>query len=144
MQCRELMKSNVACVRFGQTVRDAAKIMRDGNLGFVPVCDIDGRVLGTLTDRDLAIRVLADGLSFESSATSVMTPMVVACLPDDDVQIAAERMAQAHVSRIVVVDTANRLEGVISLSDLAAALDPARAANTLKAIASREARASVS
>ncbi|HZA49460.1 MAG TPA: CBS domain-containing protein, partial [Myxococcaceae bacterium] len=61
MRCEEIMKKDVECVSPQDTVQAAAKRMRDENIGFLPVCDQSKKVQGTVTDRDLAIRVLADG-----------------------------------------------------------------------------------
>ncbi|MBI2396124.1 MAG: CBS domain-containing protein [Deltaproteobacteria bacterium] len=141
MLCREIMKTSVRCLSVSDTVQLAALTMRNANIGFLPICDDDGRVLGTITDRDLSIRVLADGLSPLTPVTAVMTPEVVACLPEDDVRVAEQRMARGRVSRMIVVGDDNVLRGVISLSDLAQR-DEAGAMRTLRAVSSRE-RASI-
>lgn len=142
MLCREIMKTGVRCLAVSDTVQLAALTMRNANIGFLPIVDDGGRVLGTITDRDLSIRVLADGLSPLTPVTAVMTPEVVACLPDDDVRAAEQRMARGQVSRIIVVGEDNVVRGVISLSDLARR-DEEGAARTLRAVTRREERASI-
>jgi len=120
MRCEEIMKRDVRTISPDDTVQAAAAIMRDANIGFLPVCDAtSGRVVGTLTDRDIAIRVVAEGHPASVSVGQVMTREVVTCSPEEDVRTAAQRMAAAKKSRIIVTDESGRPVGVISLSDLA-------------------------
>lgn len=140
MRCQEIMKKDVECVLPTDTVRDAAKRMRDENIGFLPVCDESRKVLGTLTDRDLAIRVLADACPSTTQVEEVMTRQVVSCRPEDDLTDAETLMSMNQKSRIVCVDAAGRLVGVISLSDLAQ-INDAQASQTLRLVAEREVRA---
>lgn len=141
MRCSELMKSAPVCVLPDATVQTAAKRMGDENIGFLPVCEASGKVLGTLTDRDLAIRVLSKALPATTRASDVMTCEVVSCRPDDDIQQAEERMRRERKSRILCIDAQGRLVGVISLSDIAQSEPDDRAAGTLRAVAAREAAA---
>lgn len=106
-------------------------------VGFLPVCDDGKRPMGTLTDRDIVLRVVAEGRPVETSVTDVMTLEVVSCRPDDDIQIALNKMSENRKSRIMVVGDDNALVGVISLSDLA---QHAEAGDTLRDVAEREAR----
>ena len=87
MRCREIMKKDVECVSATDTAQAAAKRMRDVNVGFLPVCDQSKRVLGTITDRDLAIRVLADASPSTTRMEDVMTREVVCCRPDDELRL---------------------------------------------------------
>ena len=119
MRCREIMKKDVECVSATDTAQAAAKRMRDVNVGFLPVCDQSKRVLGTITDRDLAIRVLADASPSTTRMEDVMTREVVCCRPDDELEEAENLMAKNQKSRIVVIDSGGALVGVISLSDIA-------------------------
>jgi CBS domain-containing protein len=118
MKCREIMKSDVAFVHESERAWAAAALMRDRNVGFLPVCDQAGRVIGTLTDRDLAIRIVADGISSDRNVGEIMTPEVVCCSPDDDVERAAELMEGHHKGRIMCVDNDGRVVGVISFADV--------------------------
>ena len=127
MRCMEIMKKDVECMSTGDTVQSAARRMRDENVGFLPVCDRDGKVLGTITDRDLAVRVLAEAQPATLSVGDVMSREVVACRPDDDLRRAQELMVTKHKSRIMCTDKDGRLVGVISLSDVAQREDGARA-----------------
>ncbi|WP_437855940.1 CBS domain-containing protein [Sorangium sp. So ce363] len=141
MLCSQLMKSEPVCVLPDTTVQTAAQRMVDENIGFLPVCDASGKVLGALTDRDIAIRVVAKALPATSRVADVMTCEVVACRADEDIQQAEERMRQAQKSRIMCTDALGRLVGVISLSDIARSEPDDRVAGTLRATATREAPA---
>jgi CBS domain-containing protein len=141
MRCAEIMKRDVECLSPNDTVEAAARRMRDENVGFLPVCDPDRQVLGTVTDRDLAIRVLAEAGAITLPVQYVMTREVVACRPDDDLVRAQDLMAENHKSRIMCLDPGGHLVGVISLSDIAQQGDPHRAGQTLRGVSEREARA---
>jgi len=119
MLCEELMTADVGVAFTGQPVRAAARVMRDLNVGFVPVCQSDGTVVGTVTDRDLAIRVLAEELPPSTPLDDVMSDGLVTCKPSDDIRAAEERMRTNQVNRILVIGDDGKLAGVISLADLA-------------------------
>lgn len=139
MRCEELMKRQVECVRAQDTVQDAARIMRDKGIGFLPVCDVDRRVLGTITDRDIVIRVVAEGKELAStSIEGVMTREVVACGPDQPIARCEELMAEHRKSRMMICDDDDRLVGVISLSDIAQSDRLRKAGRTLRKVTSRE------
>jgi CBS domain-containing protein len=135
------MKKDVHCLTETGNAQDAAKRMDELNVGFLPVCDRDQRRLGTLTDRDLALRVCAqDRRASQVGAAEVMSKEVIACRPDDDLGAAERLMAQHHKSRILVTDNDGRLVGVISLSDIVAREEPQAAIRTMREIVSREAQ----
>ena len=141
MNCRDLMKTDAHCVSPADTVEQAAVRMREQNVGFLPVCDQSRKVLGTVTDRDIAVRVVAAGRSSDTPVEDAMTRELVACSPEDDVQRALQLMAENQKSRIVCVDEQGCLEGVISLSDIAQSAEVGgRGAETLRRITEREAR----
>jgi CBS domain-containing protein len=139
MRCEEIMKRDVRCVGKATPAYEAARTMRDENIGFLPVCDDQKRALGTLTDRDLAIRLVAEQRPSTELVGNVMTNETVCCRATDDVRVAEERMAQEQKSRIMVVDENGRLEGVISLSDIVQATTNERAAETMRGVTGREA-----
>ncbi len=138
MLCREIMKTEVQCIMAEDTIQTAARKMRDANIGLIPVCDSAHRVLGTLTDRDLAIRVLAESRPLSTQAGDVMTREVVACRPDDDVHRAELLMGHHHKSRVLCTEADGRLVGVISLSDIAQREDDGCAAQTMRRVTERE------
>jgi CBS domain-containing protein len=142
MQCAEVMKTDVVTVSPGDTAQVAARRMRDADVGFLPVCDAEGKVLGTLTDRDIAIRLVAEDLPGGTSAVDdIMSREVIACRPADEIAHVEQLMAEYRKSRILVTDEAGRLFGVISLSDVARLEEgPRRTATTMRRVASRETR----
>jgi CBS domain-containing protein len=140
MKCDEVMKRTVHCAGVTDTVQSAARAMRDRNVGFLPVCEVDGRVVGTLTDRDIAIRLAAeDGVASQCLVSDFMSREVVACRPSDDLSTAEQLMATHRKSRILVVDDDGAISGVISLSDVVERDTHARAAVTMRNVATREA-----
>jgi CBS domain-containing protein len=120
MRCAELMKQDVIYGRIDQSVRWAAQRMREARIGFLPVVDDEHRLVGVLTDRDIVLRVTAECLDPGLTLLGqVISRDPVTCRPDEPLTAAEERMAEHHKARIPVVDEEGRLQGVISLSDLA-------------------------
>lgn len=142
MNCAELMKTDVAYCKASEPIEHVAELMQERNIGFVPVCNDDGSVIGTLTDRDLTIRVLAEHRNASSTrAGDVMTREVVSCRPDEDLSVAERLMSEHKKSRIVCIDEKKRPVGVISLSDMAHMDGGVRSSRLLSTITQREARA---
>lgn len=139
MRCDEIMKREIERVMPTDTCELAARKMREANVGFLPVCDPKGDVVGALTDRDLALRLVAEGRPARTKVWEVMTRELVACRANDDILEAGRLMGEKSKSRIVVLDPDDRLAGVISLSDLAQNIDEFDAAETLRRITEREA-----
>jgi CBS domain-containing protein len=141
MKLEKVMKTDVECTATTDSVEVVARKMRDRNVGFLPVCDDAGAVVGTITDRDLTIRVLAAQRAPGATLVKdVMTPEVICVTEDDSVATVEELMATSHVSRIVVVDDDKCPIGVISLSDIAQEERGGKAANILKQVSEREVR----
>lgn len=141
MLSEQIMKRDVECVSPVDTVEEAARRMRDEKVGFLPVCDQSKKVLGTITDRDLVIRVLASKKPPTTPVDDVMTKEVVSCGPKDDLQRAMQLMAENQKSRIMCVDGDGRLVGVISLSDIAQEEPAGQASEVLRQVSGREVRA---
>lgn len=139
MQCNAIMKTDIECALPEMTIQQAASRMRDHNIGFLPVCSEDFRVLGAITDRDIAIRGVAGNLSTATTVAELMSREVICCHSDDDLELARELMAQHQKSRIMCLDMHGRLEGIISLSDLAQ-VDEYTGLETLRHVSSRESR----
>jgi CBS domain-containing protein len=118
MQVFEVMTADVVSVRPEATLRDAAQLMRSMGLGPLPVSE--GRLLvGMITDRDIAVRAAAEGRDpCTTEVREVMTPEVVCCHEEDDVDRAARLMRKAQLRRLAVVDSRGRLVGIVSQSDL--------------------------
>jgi CBS domain-containing protein len=140
MKCADLMKQSVHCAQASDTVQSAARVMRDQNIGFLPICDERGQVVGTLTDRDITIRLATEDRSAaQSRIGDIMTREMVACRPTDDLAEAERLMATHKKSRILVTDAGGVICGVISLSDIAERDTATRAAVTMRQVSSREA-----
>jgi CBS domain-containing protein len=140
MLCREIMKDDVKWVTTQSTVTEVAVLMRDEEIGFVPICDASRNVVGILTDRDIAIRVVAAGEHAEQPAAQFMTVDIVACRSDDDVGVAQDLMSDLQVSRVICLNDEGQVEGVISLSDIAHVGDSDDVSATLSDVSARETR----
>ncbi len=122
MNCREVMSENPACCLPTDTVSMAARVMRREDIGPVPVIsDEQSKLLiGIVTDRDLAIRVVAESRDPNHTLVSdVMTSTIFACRPDDDLSTAIKAMEAHQIRRIPVVDEDGRIAGIISQGDVA-------------------------
>jgi CBS domain-containing protein len=137
MLCQEIMKEDVECISPEDRVQSAARKMRDANVGFLPVCDPQKKVVGTLTDRDIVIRLVAENGGGETRVGDVMSHEVVAVAPTDTIDEAARFMREHHKSRILCLDDEGKVRGVISLSDLAQH-DRSGAAETMREVSERE------
>jgi CBS domain-containing protein len=136
--CEDVMTAQVAVVGTGQPVSDAARMMRDLNVGFVPVCQSDQVVLGTITDRDIAVRYVAENLHPSTTVQDIMSPNLVCCHPSDDLERAAALMREHQVNRVLVVDDRRRVVGVISLADLTQFEDERQVGKLTREISRRE------
>jgi len=140
MKISEIMKTPVHCVLEDERVDRCAQLMRDQGVGFLPVVDGFNHLAGIVTDRDLAIRVLAEARDPATPVCDVMTgSRLVTCAPGDDLSVAESRMARHKVSRIAVVDELGHLEGVVSLSDISQQTDVVNAGLLLSVVSHREA-----
>jgi CBS domain-containing protein len=120
MLCSEVMHKNVEFVRADDDVCVAAKKMRDVDIGFLPVCDSEtNRIVGTLTDRDITIRLVAEGRTPDVPVEEIMSTAPLFCHADDDLAEAHGLMKSHQVSRMIVLDESDHLAGIISLADLA-------------------------
>jgi CBS domain-containing protein len=140
MKCVDAMKRSVVSVAPDDTIATAAKKMRDADIGFLPVCAPDGEALGVITDRDIAIRVVAEGKVIETKVSEVMSHELVCVSVDSDLSEAEELMAKHQKSRIVCTDDEGRVVGVISLSDLPSFESSRRAGAVFSKVSEREAR----
>lgn len=120
MKLSEIMSSDLAVIQPDDSLQFAAKKMRDRNVGFLPVCDGE-TLLGVLSDRDIIIRALAEGMDAAVMLSrDLMTTPAISCFDDQDVSEAGKIMADNQIRRLVVLSRDDqRLVGVISLGDLA-------------------------
>jgi CBS domain-containing protein len=130
MLCREIMTPNPECVLASDPVMKAAQLMKSEDVGPIPIVDDqDGkRLTGIITDRDLAIKVVAEARDPRTtSVKEVMTDDLVTCKENEDVRHALKLMQENQVRRIPVVDGSDRLLGIISQADVATRLGNDRA-----------------
>lgn len=135
MSVNELM-TDAKCCAEGTSVRDVARIMKEQNIGFVPICDADGRPMAAVTDRDLAIRVLAEGRAADERIDAFATRDVVSCRMGADLQEVERLMRERRTSRVMVCDDDGKLRGVVSLADVAEAEEQHEAGRTLREVKS--------
>src|SRR5690606_28319567 len=109
---------DVKLARAGQTLREAAAMMAAADIGSLPVSEND-RLVGMLTDRDIAVRAVARGLGADTPVRDVMTSDIKYCRDDEDVASVASNMASLGVRRLPVVDAEKRLVGIVALSNIA-------------------------
>ncbi len=139
MRCDEIMTRDVVWLRPTDRVDAAARRMGEENVGFAPVCEDDGRPVGAITDRDLALRVCGhDRRAGRTHVEEVMTREVLTCRASDDLERAEALMADRHKNRIIVVDARGKTVGVISVADLVARGADGRAIATLRRVLERE------
>jgi len=117
MKISDVMTRNVQTVRPDQTAREAASFMLRADAGSIPVTEGD-RLIGMITDRDIAVRGVAEGHGPETLVRDLMTNDIVCARMDDDTDDVASRMSEAQVRRLPVIDDQERLCGIVSLGDL--------------------------
>jgi len=117
MKISDVMTPNPSTVSLADDIQKAARIMRDEDAGSVPVVD-EGRVVGMVTDRDIAIRAVADG-DFDCTIEDICSDDVVCATPEMSTAEAAELMGEHQIRRLPVVDDDDRLVGIVSIGDLA-------------------------
>lgn len=118
MKVSECMTREVRIVDPGETLQEAARTMADIDAGFLPVGK-DDRLVGIITDRDIAIRAVGAGRAPDARISDVMSQEVKYCYADDDVDDILHNMAEQQIRRLPVVDRNKRLVGIVSISDLA-------------------------
>jgi CBS domain-containing protein len=118
MRVSEAMSRDVRLANPGQTIRDVAQIMADIDAGAVPVSEND-RLVGMITDRDIAVRAVAQGKGPDTPVREVMSAEVKYCFDDEDLDHVAKNMGDIRVRRLPVVNREKRLVGIVSLGDVA-------------------------
>ncbi|HET7143244.1 MAG TPA: CBS domain-containing protein [Anaerolineales bacterium] len=142
--CNEVMTKNPVCCLPDDLVAKAAELMKSKNIGSIPVIDNEQtkKLVGIVTDRDLALKVVAKGLDARSTKVeAVMTRKVVTCLDGDDLQKALDAMAEHQLRRIPVLDKNNMVVGIIAQADVATRVDqPEKTAEMVKEISQSNAK----
>ncbi len=137
-KCNEVMTKDPVCCVPNDSVAKAAELMQSENIGSIPVIENkqNQKLVGIVTDRDLALKVVAGALDARSTTVgTVMTHKVVTCHADDDLQKALDAMAGHQLRRIPVVDNDNKVVGIIAQADVATRADqPEKTAEIVKEI----------
>lgn len=114
----DVMTRNVRTMAPGNTVADAAKAMRELDVGVIPVCEGD-KLLGMVTDRDIVLRAVAEGLNGGTPLSAVMSTDIHTARETDDLDTVLADMASRQIRRLPVLDGSKRLAGIISIGDIA-------------------------
>ena len=143
-KCSEVMTKSPVCCLPNAMAADVAELMDSGNIGSIPVIENEQtkKIIGIVTDRDLALKVVAKGLDAKSTKVeTVMTRKLVTCLADDDLQKALDAMAEHQLRRIPVVDVDHKIVGIIAQADVATRIDqPEKTAEMVKEISQSNAK----
>ena len=135
MRVEEVMTKNPVTCPMDATIQEAARLMAERDVGFVPIVDENRKAIGTVTDRDIVIRVAAKGLDPKTSRLRDFGGnQVVSVRPNDDVSKASELMQKHKIQRILVCDDQGKPVGVISLQDLAQTEDEREVGETVQKV----------
>ena len=138
MKCHEVMTKNPVCCLPDDSVAKAAELMKSEDIGSIPVIENEQtqRLVGIVTDRDLALTIVAEGRDARSTKVeAVMTRKLVTCRPDDDLQKALDAMTEHQLRRIPVVESDNKIVGIIAQADVATRIDePEKTGDMVKEI----------
>jgi len=135
-RCREIMTRNVKTANREATLQEVSALMRDGDMGAMPVIE-DGKLVGIVTDRDIVVRAIAEGKDASSAIGDVMTAEVFAVRENDFVFEAIRLMGDKQVRRVPIVNDAGELVGIIAMADVALETEDEREiAETLEEISS--------
>ncbi|HEU4995699.1 MAG TPA: CBS domain-containing protein [Gemmatimonadaceae bacterium] len=138
MRIQDVMTRDPKFVTPDTPAREAARIMRDSDIGIVPVVESASsrRLLGVVTDRDICLRVVSEGKSHETLVSDVMSKAELAtCRPDNDIEEAMDTMASEQVRRIPIVDERGSLVGIVAQADVARkSSDNSKTAQTVESI----------
>lgn len=120
MKCKNIMTKSIKTCDYNCSAKEAAQIMKKFNTGAVPVVDAMNKPLGVITDRDITVNAVAESNHPENvKVLNLMTKHIISVHEDDSIDVAAQKMKEYKVRRILVVDDEDRLKGIISLADFA-------------------------
>ncbi len=136
MKIQDCMTPEVRLAAPDMTLREAARLMAECDAGVLPVGEND-RLVGMITDRDIAVRGMAEGKGPDAKVREAMTQDVCWCFEDDDVEEALRRMGEEQIRRLPVLSRQKRLVGIISMADLTESAQPGQTGEALSEI-SRE------
>ncbi len=131
---REIMTPDVECVRADQTITEAARMMAELNVGALPICGEDDRLKGMITDRDIAVKVIAQGMDPNTcTAGELQQGEAVTIGADDSIEELMNTMAQHQVRRLPVID-GHKLVGIVAQADVARAMPEQRVGDLVEAL----------
>ena len=133
MQVQKVLTRQVERIPPDTSIRDAARCMKDKDIGAIPIYEGD-RLVGMVTDRDIATRGFADGVGPDAPVQQVMTKGIEFCFEDDDTKAVARKMREKQIRRLVVLNRDKRLVGIVSLGDLAQEAEEQAAKDALKGV----------
>jgi len=126
MQVREAMSTRCVTIPADTSIQQAAAVMRDADVGMLPVISMAGQLAGVITDRDIAMRCVAARRPAETVVGEMLSDDVECCYADDTLEAAATRLGSARLRRLPVLDHERRLVGLIALADVGASADAER------------------
>lgn len=141
IKCRAIMTKNVSTATSEATLQNVAKLLKDGDIGILPIVEEGtNRLVGLVTDRDIVVRAVADGKSVtDTTVGEVMTTELWTSKPDDFAFEAIRTMGDRQVRRVPIVDDEGVLQGIVSMADIALEMeDQQEIAETLEEISSGE------
>lgn len=138
LRCRDIMTSQVLTTTGDMVLKDAAQMMKDGDIGVLPVVERETeKLVGIVTDRDIVVRVIAAGKGADATVAEAMTTELFTAKPDDFAFEAIRTMGERQVRRIPIIDDAGILQGIVSMADIALEMEDEReVAETLEEISS--------
>jgi len=143
-KCKEVMTKNPVCCRPDDMVVKVAQLMQSENIGSIPVIENEQtqKLVGIVTDRDLALKIVAKGQDAKSTKVeAVMTRQIVTCRTGDDLQMALDAMAEHQLRRIPIVDDDDKIVGIIAQADVATRVNlPEKTAAMVKEISQSNAK----
>jgi CBS domain-containing protein len=134
MKVKGVMHKGTTCVEPNTLVSEIAKRMRESDVGAIPV-KADSRLVGMVTDRDIACRAFADSVNLaKMTAQDIMTKDVICCSPDDDIEVAIETMEAKQIRRLPVTDSHKTMIGMPSLGDISHKINEELSGEMLRAV----------
>lgn len=133
MKISEVMTRDVQTIRPDQSAQDAARFMLNSDAGSIPVTEGD-RLIGMITDRDIAVRGVAKGFGPDTPVRELMTGDIICARSEDSIEDVASKMSEAQVRRLPVIDEQERLCGIVSLGDLSREADSDCASEALEGV----------
>ena len=123
MQARDIMTKDPACCTPSASVQEVALLMKHNDCGCIPIVDESRRLVGVVTDRDIAVRAIADGMDANTMVGKFMTTDPASCSPESDLQEIEQIMGERQVRRVPITDEDGCCVGIVSQADLALAED---------------------